>query len=169
MTKEEIQKKIEEGQEHQLKRKIYQRKIITDRKEGIAFVHENKIALLINEVDYNNTFLSIGVTKESSVTADDATVYRCGYAVCSPSDHFSNKIAKGLVGYRLKNKCPVFSFVIGVTSQLTQKEILNIALCWLKMASLSDDKNIPTRLIRAFKSDVNHSVVGDIDIRYIGE
>jgi len=167
MTKEEIEKRIKDGQEHLTKRREDQKKKIADRKEGIAFVHENKIKLMTTDVNYSNTFLVLGAIKED--VKDNVTVYRCGYAVCSPNDSFSNKVAKGLVGRRLKNKCPVFSFVIGVTNKPTEKEVLHIARCWLKMASLSEDKNIPSRLIRVFKSDVNHPVFPDDNLKYIGE
>jgi len=155
-----INERIKAGREKSELRREKQEEIIRQRKEGIAFAHDTRFPMLVECFDdhnFNPVVLVIGVSLEPEKRFLNMfdNRFRYAYAICSPNDTFSLKVAKGLVGYRLKNKTR-FSDFVRARKDLSPKELLHLAYCSFNVKALNGDDNISERLIRASKNGIRY-------------
>lgn len=95
-TEQEIQKNIEKSTKLYRAQKEKAKEFHQYIKEGIAVITKNRIPVYRIDLD-NNFRVSIGI----KVDKYGYGVY--SWAVCAPKDTFSKRIAKGLVGNRIKS------------------------------------------------------------------
>jgi len=144
MTEEQIQERITKSTAKLKARRIADEEFKAGIKEGVAYVHENKIHLF-SKLLVDGSTLVIGAEQTSL-----PNVYHFAYALCSSKDQFSLKTSKGLIGSRLKNDCPRFSFEVEGIETTEINSILGIGFARIQIEALRGCWVIPDRLRRAF-------------------
>jgi len=118
------------------------------RKEGVKFIHENRIPLMKTFLRDGSTLL-IGfqkVTEENGVTT-----IQFAYSLCSPNDQWSDRVGKGILGSRLKSpeENDKFVFALGLKDcDFTDRIILRVGQKWLETCALLKEPFIPDRMAR---------------------
>ena len=153
MSQDEINARIKISTEAYKARKAVQEQVTKDRKDGIAFIHDNKLPIMIRELNDNSVLtLTVNKTRSKSVDLDKSIhMYRFAYSLCSPKDQFSLKIAKGLIGKRLMDENEKFSFQMALaTDVISPQALLQIGFDWISIMALIKDNKIPDRMCRTF-------------------
>lgn len=146
-TQEEIQARIEKSKEVYERRRAQQIQTQQIIKEGVAYIHDNKLPMMVKHFE-NGAKLAI------CVEAVDDTTYRFAFALCSPKDQFSVRIAKGLVGNRMQNQDVRFSFVLGLAKPQEDLDVLlNMGRAWLLFTALTGHKGTIDCIRRIAEND----------------
>jgi len=150
-TQEEIQARIEKSNAGYQQRKAAQLKEKSDRKEGISYIHDNKIAMMRENFPDGSVLMIAVEEKEAKVRAPagvDVSCYVFSFALCSSKDTFSLKIAKGLLGKRLKEENKDYYFDVLYKSGMSKEDILRMGMFWISINAIGGNPIIPDRLRR---------------------
>ena len=157
-TQEEIQARMEKSRKAYEKRRAEQVKVQADIKEGVAYVHENKLPMMVKRFE-NGAILAIVTQKEAEAS------FRFAFALCSPNDQFSVRIAKGLAGKRLKDHDVVFSFSMQLIKDIEDiKLILSMGKAWLLLQALTGHTGVIDCIRRIAESEALLDITWDTNI-----
>ncbi len=140
ISKEEIQESIKKSRAKYTARKQIQDQIITKRQEGIAYIHEKEIPVKPYKIGNLNIFLALEpLSSEFN--------YKLSWTIVSSKDTPSLRIAKGLLGNRLKYKNQRFYFPI-ILPYTNFMDKFNYAFLWFKFMVYQQADMFPKKLLK---------------------
>ena len=139
-TEEEIQVRIKKSSLAADRRQEEQKQMMLDRKEGIAFIHNNDLPVMVKLLSDLSYLTIVAIEEEEKY---NVVTYRFAYALCSPRDQFSLKTAKGLAGKRLIDEDDRFCFWLVTDERITPKALLSSCYYHLVMEALCSHRELP--------------------------
>lgn len=132
---EEIAERVAKGQLESSERQLKLKERKEYLKAGRKYVVDNNVVLLNMTVrDYPITIgMQLNAKKESA---------RVAYAICSPNDHFSTRVGRGLVGQRLQSR--YVDLEIGASPLAVSDAEVRVAV----LQAMVKDPQTPSRLLK---------------------
>ena len=150
MINEEIQERIAKSKERLTKRRARQEQENKNIKEGVAYIHENKLPVMVRELkDGSKVIITVEWNKK-------AYSWKSAFALCSKRDSYSTRIGKGLVGYRLKNSHSKFINVLVMPEDINLKFALEAAYIKLIYDATTNKPHIPQNLRRLVQNNIKN-------------
>jgi len=148
-TQEIIEQRKRDSEKQLTARRTKQEQELKDRKEGVAYIHNNKIPILIKRFNKGLVLVLVYERKENDIV-------NFAYSLCSSKDQFSLKIAKGLAGKRLKDKIGNFYFSSCI-AQTKEEVVLSIGFQMIALWSLTEPNWAPDCLYREFMESASEA------------